>query len=147
MAIQTKVSAKKEDIMNTIGERLWRFEPVRIRDLPLKIDLDNAGIATVNGNAPTLTIKESILDIVGSVDGVTEVVDEVVADPNLEIEVAEALAADESTKHLKAGAVQVFAQVGVVVLVGDLEAKDRSAVIQVVDRLPGVHQVVDRMED
>lgn len=145
MTIQTTASSNKEDLMNTIGERLWRYEPVRIRDLPLDLKLDEAGVVTVKGYAPTLTIKESVLDIVGSVEGVTQVVDEMVADPALEIDIAEALYSDEATKHLEPGAVQIFAQLGVVVLVGNLSEKDRAAVKGVVEAFPGVRQVVDRM--
>ena len=132
--------------MSAIGQRLWRYDPVRSRDLPLDLDLDEEGVLVVKGFAPSLTIKEAILDIAGSVDGVKQVVDQLVADPALEVEVAEELARSQSTKHLKPGNVQVFAQLGVVVLVGDLDESDRQAVRKVVEGVPGVRQVVDRME-
>ena len=146
MTMSTTLTRQHEDLMNAIAERLWRYEPVRSRDLPLDLSLSEDGILTVQGYAPTLTIKEAILDIVGSVAGVREVEDEIVADPSLEVAIAEELTRNDVTKHLDPGAVQIFAQVGNVVLVGDLPTEDREAVIQVVEGLPGVRQVVDRME-
>ena len=146
MALQTKAAANREDLMSTIGQRLWRYDPVRSRDLPLDLNLDDEGILTINGFAPTLTIKEAILDIVGSVEGVTQVVDGLVADPALEVEIAEELAKNEATKHLKPGDVQIFAQLGDVVLVGELDESEQQAVIQVVEEVPGVRQVVHRMD-
>lgn len=145
MALETKAVLNREDLMSTIGKRLWRFEPVRSRDLPLDLDLSEEAVLTIKGFAPTLTIKEAILDIVGSVDGVKQVIDELVADPNLEVEIAEELIRNEASKHLMPGDVQIFAQLGAVVLVGDLNDSDRQAVVRVVEAVPGVRQVVDRM--
>jgi osmotically-inducible protein OsmY len=136
----------KEDLMNTIGERLWSYEPVRERDLPLDLAIDEAGVVTLQGHVPTMTIKEAVLAIVGSVAGVAGVVDQVVADPALEVKIAERLSQSESTKHLEPGAVQVFAQLGEVVLVGDLNEADRKAAVAVAEQTDGVRQVVDRLQ-
>ena len=136
----------KEDLLNSIGERLWRYEPVRERDLPLDLAIDEAGVVTVQGYVPTLTIKEAVLGIVASVAGVAGVVDKVVADPDLEIEIAGRLSHNDATKQLEPGAVQVFAQLGEVVLVGDLEESDRRAVVDVARQTAGVRQIVDRLQ-
>ncbi|MFP3853690.1 MAG: BON domain-containing protein [Anaerolineales bacterium] len=147
MATKTAVRSKREDLLNRVSGRLWAYEPVRSRDLPLDLSLSEEGELTLVGYAPTLTIKEAILDIAGSIDGVKEVKDEIFADPSLELAVAQKLSEDEATKHIPPGAVQVFAQVGDIVLVGDLKQQDREAVLRVAESVPGVRQVVDRMEE
>lgn len=146
MATIAASPSKQEDLLNRISERLWAYDPVRTRDLPLDLSLSEDGTLTLAGYAPTLTIKEAILDIAGSIKGVTEVKDEIFADPNLEMAIAQALFEDEATKHIPPGTVQVFAQVGDVVLVGDLKQQDRAAVRRVAESVPGVRQVADRMD-
>lgn len=145
MAVQTMRPAQREDLLEAVERALWRYEPVRSRDLPLSIDLADGGVLTVRGFAPTLTIKEAILGIVASVEGIAEVVDAVFADPDLETTIAETLSRDPKTEHLPPGSVQVFAQLGEVVLVGDLDEADRQAVLATAEAVEGVRRVIDRL--
>ena len=146
MTVDTKTRAAREDLMHAIEEALWSYPPVRSRDLPLDVDLLEEGRVRVSGYAPTLTIKEGVLEIVNSVSGVAEVEDRVHADPNLEIAVAQALATDDRTKHIPPGSVRLFAQLGVVVLVGRVpDQEDREAAVEVASEVDGVRQIIDRM--
>lgn len=135
-----------EDLLAAIGDALWAYEPVRSRSLPIEVTLEGDGEVSVHGNAPTRIIKESLLGLVGSIDGVERVHDDLHSDPAIELAVAEALATDPSTKQLAPGSIQVFAEVGNVVLVGSLDEADRSAAVRVAASIPGVRRVVDRLE-
>lgn len=145
MAVAARQSMDREDLLNAVERALWRYEPVRSRDLPLSFDVGEDGRLIVRGYAPSRTIKEGILGVAASVEGVPGVVDEVHADPDLEVAIAQTLATEPSTKHLPPGAVQVFAQLGEIVLVGDLPESDRGAALGVAEGVPGVRTVVDRM--
>lgn len=145
MAVMTRNSDERQDLLNEIEEALWSYDPVRNRDLPLDVDLLDEGRVRLAGYAPTRTIKEGVLEVVSSVPGVREVVDGVYADPDLELAVAQALASDSRTSHIPPGSVQLFAQLGNVVVVGRLAAdSDRQAVTEVAHEVEGVRQVVDR---
>jgi osmotically-inducible protein OsmY len=77
---------------------------------------------------------------------VAEVVDRIVADPDVEVAVAAALQSDPKTSGLPAGSVLVRSLFGVVTLTGRLPAgADREAVVRVAAGVPGVRQVHDRL--
>jgi osmotically-inducible protein OsmY len=147
MAVATAAGRRlEEDLLSAIEDALWRYEPVRSRALPIDVTLKGDGVVGVHGNAPTRIIKESILGLVSSIAGVERVEDDLQADPAIEVGVAEALATDPTTAHLPPGAIQVFADLGIVVLVGSLEAADRSAALRVAAAIPGVRRVIDRLD-
>jgi osmotically-inducible protein OsmY len=133
-------------VLAAVEEALWRYQPVRSRELGLDWALDAAGTLTLDGFAPSRTIKETLLEIAASVRGVQRVEDRIVADPDLEIAVARALADDPKTAGVPAGSVQVFAQLGNVVLVGDLPESLLAEVLRVAGQVPGVRRVVDRLD-
>jgi len=137
---------REEDLLGAIEGALWRYEPVRSRSLPIEITLLDEGTVEVRGNTPSRIIKESILGLIASIDGVKRVEDDLHADPAIELAVAEALATDPSTQQLPPGSIQVFADLGNVVLVGSLDEGDRHAAVQVASRLLGVRRVVDRLQ-
>lgn len=145
MTVGTMRPAQREDLLESVERALWRYEPVRSRYLPLTFELADDGVLTVRGYAPTLTIKEAILGIAGSVDGIAEVVDQIYADPDLENRIAASLARAPKTSQLPPGSVQVFAQLGEIVLVGDLEPADRQAVLETAGDIEGVRRVIDRL--
>lgn len=145
MAVATDPPTRREDLVHAIERALWSYPPVRSRDLPIDLEVSDDGSVTVHGHAPSRTIKESVLEVVASVSGVGDVVDGVHADPDVELAVAQAFAANDRTKHIPPGAVQIFAQLGVVVLVGRLTADDRETVLDVARGVEGVREVVDRM--
>ncbi|MGA9532175.1 MAG: BON domain-containing protein [Anaerolineales bacterium] len=147
MAVATAMRRRREeDLLGAIKDALWRYEPVRSRSLPIEVTLESDDAVGVHGNTPTRIIKESILGLVGSIAGDQRVLDDLHADPAIELKVAEALATDPSTQHLAPGTIQVFADLGNVVLVGSLEKADRAAAVRVAGAVPGVRRVVDRLE-
>jgi osmotically-inducible protein OsmY len=136
----------QEDTMAAIEAALWRYEPVRSRPLPIWLNWEGDGVVGVHGNTPTRIIKQGVIEIVRTIDGVRSVHDEVFADPDVELAVAQALASDPTTRHLAPGSVQVFADLGVVVLVGALDEADRTAVRSAAATIPGVRRVIDRLK-
>ena len=58
------------------------------------------GVVTLSGYVSSASIKGMASILAGSVDGVSEVVNELLADPDLERSVALALAQDERTRSL-----------------------------------------------
>jgi len=145
VAVATGRPLPREDVLAAVEQALWRYAPVRSRDLQLAWSLDAAGVLTLSGFAPSHTIKDTLLEIAASVPGVSRVEDRVMADPDLEVSIAQALSVDPKTADLPPGSVQVFAQTGNVVLVGDVPEDRRGEVVRVAGQIDGVRQVVNRL--
>lgn len=137
---------QEEDLLGAIEDALWSYEPVRSRSLPIDITLHDERTVDVRGNTPSRIIQESIIGLIGSINGVGEVRDNLHADPAIELAVAEALATDPATAQLPPGSIQVFSDLGNVVLVGSLPEADRQAAVRVAAGVPGVRRVVDRLQ-
>ncbi|MFQ5923390.1 MAG: BON domain-containing protein, partial [Anaerolineales bacterium] len=79
------------------------------------------------------------------VPGVTGIVDGIVADSELEIEVAVALARDPRLEGLPPGAIAIHSHLGEVTLLGHLKDDSiRETVMEVASRVSGVQRVHDR---
>lgn len=146
MTVTARKPVDREDLRDAIEQALWGYPPVRSRDLPLDVDVFEDGRVRLSGYTPSLTIKEGVLEVASSVPGVEELEDRVYADPDLEVGVAQALANDGRTQHIPPGDVRLFAQLGVVVLVGRVpNEQDRQAAMNVAGEVEGVRRVIDRM--
>jgi hypothetical protein len=74
------------------------------------------------------------------------VVDLVVPDPDLEIAVTKALAADEQTKSLPPGKLAIRSHDGTITIIGRVPLEvDRDAILNVVRDVPNVRGVVDKI--
>lgn len=146
MAVAALTAEQVENASEAIERSLWRYPSLRSDDIPVSFDLEPDGSVTVRGHVRSRTIKEGVLELVGSVEGVTQVIDQVYADPDLEGAIAQALVSDERTAHLDPGCVQIFGQRGVMVLVGQLESQeDVRAVCEVASEVEGVAEIVSRL--
>lgn len=146
MAVAALNADQLENVSEAIERSLWRHPSLRSDDIPVSFDLDPDGSLIVRGHVRSRTIKEGVLELVSSIANVTEVIDNVYADPDLEGAIAHALVTDERTAHLDPGSVQVFGQRGVMVLVGQLGSQeDVQAVREVASDVDGVLEVVDRL--
>lgn len=146
MAVATLTNEQVENVSEAIERALWSYPSLRSDDMPISFDLHLNGTVEVNGNVRSRTIKEGVLELIGSVRGVDQVIDNVYADPELERAIAERLLTDERTAYLSPGAVQVFGHRGVMVLVGDIkDAAEIPAVLDMAASVEGVVKVVDRL--
>lgn len=146
MAVATLTNEQVENVSEAIERALWSHPSLRSDDMPISYDLHPDGTVEVHGNVRSRTIKEGALELIGSVEGVVQVIDNVYADPDLEGAIAARLQLDERTATLPPGAVHVFGHRGVMVLVGNLEdAADVQVVRDVAASVGGVVEVVARL--
>jgi osmotically-inducible protein OsmY len=146
MAVAAVTNRNRQDVLFDLNRSMWNLVAVRSHELPLNFKLDEEFTLTVHGHTPTQAIKDEILSVAASIDGVAEVRDQVVADPDLEIAIAEALARDDRTRNLPPGTISIFGNLGNVVLVGEVADPDRDRIVQVASGVDGVRGVTDRLQ-
>jgi osmotically-inducible protein OsmY len=147
MTTPIPLSPDTQDLRGRIEDALWEYEPVRSSDLPLRLDVTEQGQVRLQGWVRSRVIKDTIRAIVSSVAGVTGLDNQLVADPDLEIQAARALADAPGLGRLPVGDLAVRAHLGAVGIVGRVpdEATRRTAA-DVVEKTLGVRRVVDSME-
>jgi hypothetical protein len=134
------------DLTAEVERVLWDFDALRTADRPILVRVGRDGKVSLRGPVRSRFVRDQILELVRAIPGVVEVVDHMVADPELEVRVADALALAPRTASLPPGSVQVHCRYGVVILTGQLPpGTDRAAVLQVAKGVPGVVQVDDRL--
>lgn len=145
MTVASRAKRNRDDVLFDLNRSLWSLPAVRSHELPLELNLDDELRLTVRGHAPTRTIRDEILSVARSIDGIEEVQDQIVADPDLEIAIAESLASHPQTRQLVPGAINVFARFGEVVLVGEVRDVDPNRIVEVVSAVDGVRAVTNRL--
>jgi len=134
------------DLAGEVNRALWNLDAVRTAYRPIRIQVRPDGRVTLLGPVRSRFVRDLILNVVAEIPGVVEVIDRMVADPELEVRVAEAVSTDSRTLSLPPGSVQVHCLYGAVTLTGQLPpGSDREAVLRVVGAVPGVVQVNDRL--
>jgi len=133
-----------EDLESAVETALWNYSPVREALSDLEVTVSPDGRVEVSGPVRAGLIKDGVLETLRWVPGVTGIVDGLVADNELEIQVAVALAGDPRLSSLSPGAISVHSHLGQVTLVGRLEDKALSEVaVEVANQVPGVKTVDD----
>ncbi len=135
-----------EDLETAVEEALRSYGPVRdsIYDVQTQVSAD--GSVEVSGHVRSGLIKDGVVETLRWVPGVTGVVDELVADSELEIDVAIALAMEPRLKDLPPGTIAVHAHLGHVTLVGDIENESlREAAVEAASQVMGVQEVKNLM--
>ena len=146
MAVGVKDSEAAIDLAGQVDRALWNLDAVRTARRPIRTQVGSDGRVTLLGPVRSRLVRDQILDLVGAIPGVLEVIDRMVADPELELRVAEALSHDPRTRSIPPGSVQVHSLNGAVTLTGQLPpGSDRAAVLQAARSVPGVVQVHDRL--
>ena len=131
-----------EDLEFAVETALWNYPPVResLADLQVKVSSD--GRVEVYGPVRAGLIKDGVLEALRWVSGVTGVVDSLVADNELEIQVAIALARDPRLSSLSPGAIAVHSHLGRGTLVGGLKDETlREVAVEVTSQVTGVKSV------
>ncbi len=148
--MQTVVAQQEElgVLRERVEEALWDLEPVRTLGNLLKLEVRPGGVVEVRGPVRSRVIRDEILARLRQVEGVQQVVDGILPDPDLEIAVARALMEDERARGLPPGRVSVRAHNGVITLLGKLpQGVDRQRLVEAVRAVRGVRGVVDKLLD
>ncbi|MGH2606999.1 MAG: BON domain-containing protein [Anaerolineales bacterium] len=134
------------DLQEEVDRALWELDLVRTAGGRVRARVTAGGRVELAGPVRSRLTRPQVQATVRSVPGVVEVVDMMVADPDVEVAVAAALQSDPRTGGVPAGSVLVRSLFGGVTLTGRLPAgTDREAVVQVAAGVPGVQQVHDRL--
>jgi osmotically-inducible protein OsmY len=131
-----------EDLQTAVDEALWHYTPVRGALWELRAVVAPDGEVEIRGHVRASIIKDGVIAALRTVPGVLRIVDRLVADPELELAVARALA---EIPNLPPGAIAVRSHLGKVSLLGRLPDEAlRKQVLDVAAAVPGVRGVDDR---
>ena len=134
-----------EDLESAVEAALWNYYPIRESLSNLQVKVSPDGRVEVSGPVRAGLKKDGVLEAVRWVPGVTGVVDGLVADNELEVQVAMALAQDPRLSSLPPGAIAVHSHLGRVTLVGRLKDEALSEVaVEVTSQVAGVITVDGR---
>ena len=134
-----------EDLESAVEAALWNYSPIRESLSDLEVNVSSDGRVEVSGPVRSGLKKDGVLETLRWVPGVTGIVDGLVADNELEIQVAFALARDSRLSSLSPGAIAVHSHLGKVTLEGGLKDKAlREVAVEVTSQVIGVKSVDDR---
>lgn len=132
-----------EELREAVEQALWRDDSIRIEVLEqdaLILQVHD-GIVTLSGYIRSRAQHRRMEALIRQVPGVLEIEDQTIADDELEIAVAAALAQDNRTRGQL---IRVRARLGYVNLLGDVpDAAVRDAAEEVAARVPGVRAVMN----
>lgn len=135
-----------EDLEGRIEDALMSYEPVRSSPLPLHLEVEPSGVARLEGWVRSRVIYDTIEEIVRHVPGVTQLNLSLVVDPELEVQVARALATSAETAVLAPGSVILRANLGAVRLIGRVPTRGLEAsVVRVAQQVEGVRRVENEL--
>jgi hypothetical protein len=109
-----------EDMQLQVAEQMEKIEPLRTLGNFLQTRLDPNGVIEIIGPTQSLLIKRMVIQALSDIPGIQDVQDHIVADPELELSVARALARDHRTSDLPPGRIFIRSHLGVITLFGDL---------------------------
>ncbi len=120
--MQAKVrSAPNEELIQQVEEALYRYDPIRSTDAPIRVSANADGEVTLTGIVRTRTTKAMAETVARRVRGVTAVNNELVADTDIESSVALEFAMNERLRKA-GGIIRVKSILGEVYLAGDVAA-------------------------
>ena len=130
-------------LQQSIQDALEAYSPLRTSRADIAVTVNN-GTVTLSGYVPSTSIKDMAAILAGSVDGVSEVVNDLLADPELERSVALALAQDERTRPWF---IRVRAEGGHVQLQGELpDDQAIETALEVARKVKGPKKVVSALK-
>jgi osmotically-inducible protein OsmY len=129
-------------LKHSVVQALQAYSPLRTSRAEIAVTVDD-GEVTLSGYAPSLSIKRMAAVLAGSVVNVDEVINDLIADPELERSVALALAQDDRTRPWP---IRVRSELGHVQLQGQVsnEAAVETA-LEVARKVKGPREVVSAL--
>jgi osmotically-inducible protein OsmY len=132
-----------QSLKQSVEEALQAYSPLRTSRAEITVSVDG-GQVTLSGYAPSGSIKRIAGILAGSVQGVNGIVNDILADPDLERSVAMALAADSRTRLWP---IRVRAELGYVQLQGQVPGEDAAQVaMEVARKVQGPRQIFSALE-
>jgi osmotically-inducible protein OsmY len=139
MATHLEKTLPLERLQMEIEGRIAKLEPLRTLDNHLRISVGSDGAIQVSGPVRSHLIKQIVLQSIEGTPGVHSIEDDVIADPDLELDVAQALTSDDRTGEIPLGHIFIHSRSGVVSLAGKLpDDIPLSDVLDVVSSVDGV---------
>jgi hypothetical protein len=123
---------------------LWEYDQVRAALPELSAQVGADGTVELSGYVRSDLIRDGVIETLRRVRGVAEIVDRLYSDEQLELAVAGELA---KLKQLPPGMISIRGHLGQVTLIGRLPDESlRGKIVDLANSIPGVEQVVDRMD-
>jgi osmotically-inducible protein OsmY len=137
-----ELAQAEKKLYSRVRRVLWDYEPLRASHAEIFIDVDGRTVR-LRGRVRTLPQKLIARVLVERMTDVGDVINELIADPDIVRAVADALAQDERTA---AYVLRVESRHGLVVLRGEVpsEAVQRAA-LEIASNVPGVNSVRNQM--
>ncbi|MEJ2557524.1 MAG: BON domain-containing protein [Anaerolineae bacterium] len=130
-------------LKQSVEEALQAYSPLRTSRAEITVAVDD-GQVTLSGYVPSGSIKRMAGILAGSVQGVNGIVNDLLADPDLERSVAMALAANSRTRLWP---IRVRAELGNVQLQGQVPDEDAAQVaLEVARQVQGPRRIFSALE-
>ena len=128
---------------DSVEEALQAYSPLRTSKPEITVTVDDDRV-TLSGYVPSISIRDMAAILTGTVTGVDEVVNDLIAAPDLERSVAMALAADDRTRSWP---IRVRAELGYVQLQGQVPDQETAqAALDVAYEVTGPKQIVSAIK-
>jgi osmotically-inducible protein OsmY len=130
-------------LKQSVEDTLQVYSPLRASRSEIDIAVED-GLVTLSGYVPSASIKHVAAILADSVPGVNEVINNLLDVPDLEREVAVALAGDERTRSWP---IRVRAELGYVQLQGQVPDQETvQAALVVARKVKGPKQIVNALK-
>lgn len=144
-------TAPNQELIQRIEEALYRYDPIRSTDAPIRVSTTVDGAVTLTGTVRTRTTKAMAETLARRVRGVTDVHNQLVADTDIEASVALEFAMNERLRKA-GGVIRVKSILGEVYLAGDVAAESlekaeelRTLAEELAESVSGVTQVINHV--
>jgi hypothetical protein len=148
LAIGAMISPRipPKSLQRKVMDGIEGIEPLRNLGHSLEVIFQPDGGIEISGPIQSRLLKDAVLRSLHEIPGVTQVIDGIIADPDLELAVAQILAKDEQGKDILPGQIVVRSHLGTITLLGKGPANvSRDDLIESIRSIRGVRVVDDKL--
>jgi osmotically-inducible protein OsmY len=137
------VSEADMELEELVTEAIRRDTVIRETHMPIDVSVTD-GVVTVSGVVLSRIMHDRVLFLAASVRGVKKVIDALYSDPEIEVAIAARIAEHKSFTNDQ---VDIASYHGRVTVAGEVDTEEeRAEVVALAAAVPGVRQVIDRLE-
>jgi osmotically-inducible protein OsmY len=137
------VSEADMELEELVTEAIRRDTVIRETHVPISVSVAD-GVVTVGGVVLSRIMHDRVLFLAASVRGVKKVIDGLYSDPEIEVAIAARIAEHKSFTNDQ---VDIASYHGRVTVAGEVDTEEeRAEVVALAAAVPGVRQVIDRLE-